>query len=161
MVAGVSGASDSSAVAPAVVDPRNSPEAIALRQLLSIEPSDERQIRYSPTDPPAIVYELGEGIDYSSTESRQRRLREEAATAAGPGVVLGPREGTEDTLTVSPIKNGYPELARIWVEKKGNWEYPFIVQERAGRVTKILPQDASTLAKWRRAARQALITSTM
>eukprot|EP00972_Heterocapsa_arctica_P072684 10730523-Heterocapsa_arctica.AAC.1 len=58
-VAGVGGASDSSAVAPAVVDPRSSPEAIALRRLLLVEPEVETYpIRYSPDQNTAQLYVL-------------------------------------------------------------------------------------------------------
>eukprot|EP00972_Heterocapsa_arctica_P042439 6255723-Heterocapsa_arctica.AAC.1 len=72
------------------------------------------------------MYELGEGVDYSSTASRQRRLREETAAASGSGVDTGPHERVGATLVINHPKNGYPQLARTWVETKGLWDYVFI-----------------------------------
>eukprot|EP00972_Heterocapsa_arctica_P089573 13207813-Heterocapsa_arctica.AAC.1 len=54
-------------------------------------------------------------------------------------------------------EKGYPQIAETFIEKHGIWDYTFVVQAKAGYVTKILSMNAGVLGKWRRALRQALI----
>eukprot|EP00972_Heterocapsa_arctica_P013763 2030448-Heterocapsa_arctica.AAC.1 len=83
------------------------------------------------------VYEMGTSekmLSEAAAAAERRRLREETATVGGPGVDVGPPGGTDSTLAIYPMsKGGFPQIAKIWMEKKGNWDYPFIVQEEAGR----------------------------
>eukprot|EP00972_Heterocapsa_arctica_P047708 7037880-Heterocapsa_arctica.AAC.1 len=152
-----SGASDSSAAAGSSSvympgepgTPLETPDSVALRELLT-----QREINIEPVFSPVVSNELGEA-------EVVRRPRGRTAAATGSGVDTGSCERTWTTPEPDTHKHGYPQMAKTYTEKKGLRDYIYIVQDTCGPVGNILPGEDSTLAKWSRGARQALITATM
>eukprot|EP00972_Heterocapsa_arctica_P000571 83999-Heterocapsa_arctica.AAC.1 len=100
-----------------------------------------------------------EGIEWQ--EEPEHEPAKTIYELADVGAVAGPRERT--VAASEPIKHtgGYLQIAPTYLKKCGNWDYTYVVQKVCGLLANIPPCDASILMKWRRGAKQALITTAM
>eukprot|EP00972_Heterocapsa_arctica_P037674 5544269-Heterocapsa_arctica.AAC.1 len=93
--------------------------------------------------------------------SRSMSRQEQFMNLRMLGAVAGPRERTVAAPEPAKNKSGYPQVAPTYVKRINGWDYTYVAQEKYGPLGNISSSDVSLPMKWRRGAKQALITTCM